>query len=69
MKTTLALTVYAASLAGCSGMTQPEDITVAEEICSKRGGYEQVSRYEHGKNLAINCKDGTVIDVRPGNKA
>ncbi len=56
-------------LAGCSAMTQPEDIAVAEELCSKRGGYTHVARYERGQNLIINCKDGTHIDVRPGSKA
>lgn len=50
--------------AGCSGMTQPEDIAVAEELCAKRGGFTHVSRYERGANLHINCKDGTQIDVR-----
>ena len=50
--------------AGCSSMTQPEDIAVAEELCAKRGGYTHVSRYERGANLLINCKDGTHIDVR-----
>ena len=49
----------------CGGMTQPEDIAVAEELCSKRGGFAHVARYERGANLLINCKDGTHIDVRP----
>lgn len=52
------------AVAGCSGMTQPEDIAVAEELCAKRGGYTHVSRYERGANLHINCKDGAHIDVR-----
>lgn len=51
-------------LAGCSAMTQPEDIAAAEELCAKRGGYAHVARYERGRNLLINCKDGTHIDVR-----
>lgn len=57
------------AVAGCTAMTQPEDIAVAEELCSKRGGYTHVARYERGQNLIINCKDGTYIDVRPGSKA
>ena len=52
------------TLAGCSSMTQPEDIAVAEEMCAKRGGYAHIARYERGANLLINCKDGTHIDVR-----
>lgn len=53
------------AVAGCSSMTQPEDIAVAEELCAKRGGFAHVARYERGANLLINCKDGTHIDVRP----
>lgn len=59
----------AALLAGCSWMTQPEDIAVAEELCGKRGGFTHVARYERGDNLVINCKDGTHIDVRLPKKA
>jgi hypothetical protein len=51
-------------VAGCSAMTHPEDIAVAEELCAKRGGYAHVARYEHGRNLLVNCKDGTHFDVR-----
>ena len=51
-------------VAGCTGMTQPEDIVVAEELCAKRGGFTHVSRFERGKNLVINCKDGAHIDFR-----
>lgn len=58
-----------AALGGCSGMTQPEDVAVAEELCSKRGGYANVTRYERSANLLINCKDGTYIDMRPPSKA
>ncbi len=54
--------------AGCSSMTQPEDIAVAEELCAKRGGYAHVARHERGANLHINCKDGTHIDVRPAER-
>lgn len=54
--------------AGCTGMTQPEDIAVAEELCAKRGGYAHVARHERGANLTINCKDGTHIDVRPAER-
>ena len=56
-------------VAGCAGMTQPEDIAVAEELCAKRGGFTHVARYEHGANLHINCKDGTHIEVRLPKKA
>lgn len=56
-------------VAGCSGMTQPEDIAVAEELCAKRGGFTHVARSERGKQLTINCKDGTFMDVRPGGRA
>lgn len=63
------LAAAAAVLAGCSGMTQPEDIAVAEELCAKRGGFAQIYRYERGANLLINCKDGTQLDVRPPKKA
>lgn len=56
------------TLAGCTGMTQPEDIAVAEELCTKRGGYAHVARHERGANLTINCKDGTHIDVRPAER-
>ena len=68
MKTTIFILVMAL-VAGCSNMTQPEDIAVAEDLCSKRGGYAQVIRFERGDNLVINCKDGTHIDLRPGKKA
>ena len=57
------------ALAGCSGLTQPEDIAIAEEMCSKRGGFADVARYERGSNIVINCKDGTHIDMRPPKKA
>lgn len=56
------------AVAGCTGMTQPEDIAVAEELCAKRGGYAHVARHERGANLTINCKDGTHIDVRPAER-
>lgn len=69
MKLKLTLAASAALLAGCSAMTQPEDIAVAEELCAKRGGFAHVARYERGANLLINCKDGTHIDVRPPKKA
>jgi len=64
MKITIALALSAALLAGCSSMTQPEDIAVAQELCGKRGGFTHVARHERGKNLIINCKDGTHLDVR-----
>lgn len=51
-------------LAGCSGMTQPEDIAVAQELCGKRGGFTHVARHERGKHLSINCKDGAHIDIQ-----
>lgn len=60
-----ALLGLVAAAGSSSGMTQPEDIAVAEELCSKRGGFAHVARYERGANLLINCKDGTHIDVRP----
>ena len=53
------------ALSGCGGMTEPGDIAVAEDLCSKRGGFSSVSRYEHGWHLVINCNDGTLLDVRP----
>ena len=56
--------LIALALAGCSAMTQPEDIAVAEELCAKRGGFAHVARYQHGKQLIINCRDGLNIDVR-----
>ena len=37
-------------LTGCSRMTQPSDITVALELCSQRGGYSHVARYQNGNN-------------------
>jgi hypothetical protein len=52
-------------VAGCSRMTQPEDIAVSEELCAKRGGFAYVSSFEHGKLLIIECKDKTRIEVRP----
>lgn len=58
------LLALVAVLAGCSAMTQPEDIAIAEELCAKRGGFTHVARYQHGKNLLINCKDGLYLDVR-----
>lgn len=58
-----------AALAGCSSMTHPEDIALAEELCSKRGGFTHVARYERGMNILINCKDGTHLDVRLHNVA
>lgn len=64
-----ALSLAVLALAGCSAMTHPEDIAVAEELCSKRGGFAHVARYERGKNLLINCKDGTHLDVRLPKKA
>lgn len=51
-------------LAACSQMVEPTDIEIANELCAKRGGYTHVYRYEHGKNLLMNCKDGTQLDVR-----
>lgn len=67
--TMAALLASGVLVAGCSGMTEPEDIAVAEELCAKRGGFTHVSRFERGKQLTINCKDGTLIDVRPGSRA
>ncbi len=52
------------ALAGCSGMTQPEDIAVATELCAKRGGLASVARYERGQTLTINCKDGLHLEAR-----
>ena len=63
------LAAVAAMLTGCSQMTQPSDIEVAQELCGQRGGFTHVSRFEHGQNLLINCKDGTYIDVRLAKKA
>ena len=65
----VAMTISAALMAGCGQMTQPEDIALAAEFCGSRGGFANVARYEHGKNIFINCKDGTHIDVRPAKKA
>ena len=50
--------------AGCTGMTQPEDNAVAEELCAKRGGYAHAQRWERGAVLDVNCKDGTQLNVR-----
>ena len=50
--------------AGCTGMTQPEDIAVAEELCAKRGGYSHAQRWERGTVMDITCKDGTQLQVR-----
>lgn len=58
------LAALALALTGCAGQTQPEDITIAEQQCANHGGYEGVSRYERGRYLLINCKDGTYIEVR-----
>jgi hypothetical protein len=57
-----------AMLTACSSMTEPEDIAVAEDFCAKRGGYTHVARYQRGKQLLINCKDGTHIDVLLGDR-
>jgi putative hemolysin len=56
-------------VSACTDMTQPEDVAIAEELCAKRGGYSHAARFERGKVLTINCKDGTHIDVRPGDRA
>jgi hypothetical protein len=61
---TIPLTLCAALMAGCSAMTQPEDVALAAELCSKRGGFTHIARHERGRNILINCKDGTHIDVR-----
>jgi hypothetical protein len=53
---------------GCTAMTQPEDIAVADELCAKRGGYTYVKRSWDGGSMIIVCKDGTHIDVRPGER-
>ena len=60
----LVMLIAAFMLSWCSGMTQPEDIAPAQELCAKRGGFTHVSRYEMGKNIIINCADGTFLDVR-----
>lgn len=52
------------AVAGCSDMTQPEDIAMAAELCSKHGGFSSVARYERGKTLTINCADGLHLEVR-----
>lgn len=52
------------AMTACSGMTQPDDIATAAELCAKRGGFTSVARYEHGKTLSINCADGLHLDVR-----
>ena len=57
------------AVAGCSSMTQPEDIAVAEELCAKRGGYAHAQRWERGSVLDVNCKDGTQLQVRLPKKA
>ena len=51
-------------LAGCSSNVTPEDVALAQEQCSGRGGYEKVARYEHGRHIVIDCVDGTNIEVR-----
>jgi L-asparaginase II len=61
----MACTVF---VAGCARMTEPADIAVAGELCSQRGGFTHVAVFERGKLLTINCKDGTHIDVRPGER-
>lgn len=58
--------VGAVVLTGCSAMVQPEDIAVAEELCAKRGGFTHVARFERGRHLSINCKDGSQIDILRG---
>jgi putative hemolysin len=64
MKMTIPLALCAALLAGCSQMTQPEDVALASELCGKRGGFAHIARHERGRNILINCKDGTHLDVR-----
>jgi hypothetical protein len=55
-----------AILAGCSGMTEPSDVAEAEKACASHGGWASVARYEHGKNIIVNCKDGAHVDLRIG---
>lgn len=52
------------AVSGCGDMVQPHDIAVAEELCTKRGGYVQVQRWERGSVLDIYCNDGTKLNVR-----
>lgn len=60
------LILISVALTGCAGQAQPEDIVTAEQQCARHGGYASVARYEHGRNVQINCKDGTYIDLRRG---
>lgn len=50
-------------LLGCSQSTQPSDVALAEEMCSTRGGFTNVSRYSHGYNIIMVCKNGVIVDV------
>jgi hypothetical protein len=49
-------------------MVQPPDVALADELCSKRGGYVHVQRWERGAVLDVTCKDGTQLNVRPPKK-
>lgn len=63
-----ALVAGALLLVGCGGAVQPSDIAVAEEFCSKRGGFSSIARFERGSQLIISCQDGTLIEARFGKK-
>ena len=63
MRRTL-IALAAMALAACSRMTTPEDISVATEMCAKRGGFTNVASYESGNVIQIACADGLSIEVR-----
>jgi hypothetical protein len=52
------------ALAGCTAMTTPEDVEVAQKACAARGGWSHVARYERGRHIIINCKDGAHLELR-----
>lgn len=66
-KLSVMLILLTLALVGCPSQVKVEDVDLAEDMCFSRQGYESVSRYERGVQVAITCKDGTYIEVRRSN--
>jgi hypothetical protein len=65
MSRRIAFAVAALILSACGQSITNAEVSIAQQQCAERGGWETVARYEHGRDVVVTCKDGARLEIRP----